>query len=105
MTITVVMLGKIVLFSYVKVKDIFGGIRTLQWGGQKEGVTGGMGEKPKMRVIFTNSHYSARYKLYLTNCWSDKTFNHHHCDQHAQKPLCRDFKVIFSSSSLSKTTC
>ena len=31
-----------------------------------------MGEKPKMRVTFANFHYEVRYKLYLTNCWSDK---------------------------------
>ena len=39
-----------------------------KWKGQE----GGMGEKPKIRVIFLeNSHYYARYKLYLTNCWSN----------------------------------
>ena len=37
-----------------------------------EGLIGGMGEKPKIRVILQYSHYSAIYKLYLTNCWSDK---------------------------------
>ena len=36
----------IVLFSYGKVKDIFG---------------------PRIKY-----HYKVRYKLYLTNCWSDK---------------------------------
>ena len=75
MTITVVMFGKFVLFSYGKVKDIFWDKDQISSGegkGQKEGVRGGMGEKPKMRDIFANSHYSARLKLYLTNWSSDK---------------------------------
>ena len=43
----------IVLFSYGKVKDIFGRIRIkFHWGGQKERIRGGMGEKPKMSIIF-----------------------------------------------------
>ena len=33
-----------------------------------------------------------------------QTSNHHHCNWHAQKPICRDFQVISSSSSWSKTT-
>ena len=44
----------------------FGGIKTKFIWGRAKGR--GMGEKPKMRVTFENSHYSARYKLYLTNC-------------------------------------
>ena len=34
-----------------------------------------------------------------------QTFNHHHCDWHAQKPICKDFQVILSSSSCSKNLC
>ena len=30
--------------------------------------------------------------------------NHHHCNRHAQTPLCRDFQVILSSSSWLNTT-
>ena len=33
-----------------------------------------------------------------------QTSNQHHCKWHAQKPTCRDFQVILSSSSWSKTT-
>ena len=33
-----------------------------------------------------------------------QTSNHQHCDCHAQKLICRDFQVILSSSSWSKTT-
>ena len=36
--------------------------------------------------------------------WVRQTSNHHNCDQHAQKPKCRDFQVILSISSWSKTT-
>ena len=52
MTKTVVMLGNLYFF-------LMGRSRTFSWirikfnlGRQKEGVRGGMGEKPKMRVIF-----------------------------------------------------
>ena len=30
------------------------------------------GRSPKWGLFLQSSHYSARYKLYLTNCWSDK---------------------------------
>ena len=31
-----------------------------------------MGRSPKEELFLQNSHYSARYKLYLTNIWPDK---------------------------------
>ena len=34
-----------------------------------------------------------------------QTFNHHHFDQHAEKPISKDFQVISSSSSWSKKLC
>ena len=33
---------------------------------------GGMRETPNQGFFLQNSHYKVRYKLYLTNCWSDK---------------------------------
>ena len=42
------------------------------------------------------------WHTYLCLWW--QTSNHHHCNQHAQKPIGGDFKVILSSSSWSKTT-
>ena len=58
MTKTVVMLGKFVLFSYGRAK-----------GRDKRGHGG---EAPKWGLFLQNSHDLERYKLYLTNCWSDK---------------------------------
>ena len=34
-----------------------------------------------------------------------QTSNHHPYDWHAQKPICKDFQVIFSCSSWSKQLC
>ena len=61
-----------------------------------------MGEKPKMRAILQNSHYSARYKL-SHKLLVRQTSNNHHWDWHVPNPVCTDFQVISSSSSWSKT--
>ena len=62
----------IVLFSYGKVKVFLGGKGSnFIWGGQKEGVRGDIGRSTKWGLFLQNSHYYARYQLYLTNCWSD----------------------------------
>ena len=66
------MLGKFVLSLMGRSRTFWDKDKISSREGKKEGVRGGFGEKPKMRVILQNSHYSARYKLYLTNCWSDK---------------------------------
>ena len=49
---------------------------------------------PLLREIQTLSH-----KLLVR-----QTSNHCHCNQHAQKPKCREFQVISKSTSWSKTT-
>ena len=41
-------------------------------GRAKGRVNGGMRETPNWVFFLQNSHYKVRYKLYLTNCWSDK---------------------------------
>ena len=63
------------LFSYVKVKDAF----CFVWiwikhhlERAKGRVNGGMRKTPNQAFFLQNSHYKVRYKLYLTNCWSDK---------------------------------
>ena len=43
----------IIPFSYGKVKDFFRGKDQIYMGWQKEGVRGAMGQKTKMRAIFT----------------------------------------------------
>ena len=40
------------------------------WEGQKEGVRGSMGEKPKMRVTFAKIPLLSKIQIYLTNCCS-----------------------------------
>ena len=64
------------LFSYVKVKDAFCSVWIrikFHLGKTKGRGKRGYGGEPKIRWGFLqNSHYKVRYKLYLTNCWSDK---------------------------------
>ena len=65
---------------------------------------GGMGEKPKMRVIFAKFPLLSKTQALSHKLLVRQTSNHHHCNWHAQKPMCRDLQVILSSSSWSKTT-
>ena len=59
-----------------------------------------------MRAIFAKfPSFSKIYKLYLKNYQKLSVKLHHHCNQYAQKPICRDFQVISSSYFLVKTTC
>ena len=63
------------LFSYVKVKDAFCFVwiqdQTSSGEGKRKSKWGYEGD-PKSGFFLQNSHYKVRYKLYLTNCWSDK---------------------------------
>ena len=63
-----------------------------------------MGEKPKMRVIFAKFPSLSKIQNLSHKLLVRQTSNHHHCNQHFQKPICRDFQVILSSSSWSKMT-
>ena len=97
----------IVLFSYGKVKDVFwiwikfhlgrakGRGKREVWGSRPNEVGFFFCKKfPLLSEIQTLSH-----KLLVR-----QTSNHpHHCNQYTQKPLCRDFQVISSSYSWSKT--
>ena len=65
---------------------------------------GGMGERPKMRVIFMKFPLLRKIQTVSQKLLVRQTSNHCHCNWHAQKPYCRDFQVILSSSSWSKTT-
>ena len=56
----------------------------------------GMGEKPKMRVIFAQFPLFSKIQTLSHKLLVTQTSNHHHCNQHAQKPECRDFQVILS---------
>ena len=56
-----------------------------------------------MRVIFPKFPLLSKIQTLSHQLLVRQTSNHHHCNWHAQKPTCRDFKVTLSSSSWSKT--
>ena len=64
----------------------------------------GMGEKPKIRVIFAKFPLLSKTQPLSHKLLVRLISNHHHCNLHAQKPICNDFQVISSSFSWSKTT-
>ena len=67
--------SQIVLFSYGKVKDVFFFLKIrikFHLGRTKGRGKRGYGGEAQNEIFLQNSHYYARYKLYLTNCWSDK---------------------------------
>ena len=68
------------------------------------GKRGGLGEKPKIRVIFAKSPLLSKIQTLSHKLLARQTSNHHHCNWHTQKPISRDFQVILSYSSWSKTT-
>ena len=73
-------------------------------GGQEEGVRRRYGGEGHHEVFFLQIPVMIfLYKLYH-KLLVRQTSSHHHCDWHTQKPVCRDFQVILSSSSWSKTT-
>ena len=61
------------------------------------------GRSPKLGLFLQTSHYLARYTL-SHKLLVRQTSNHHHCNQHVQKPTCKKFHVMLSSSSWSKIT-
>ena len=73
------------------------------FGGQKEGVRGCMGSEAQNEGYFCKIPIIKQDTNFISQTVG-QTSNPHHCDQHAQKPIGRDFEVILSSSSSSKTT-
>ena len=60
----------IALFSYGKVRHVFGGITiSFPLGRTKGRVREGYGGEGQNEFFLQNFHYQVRYKLYLTNCW------------------------------------
>ena len=57
-----------------------------------------------MRVIFAKLPLLSKIWTLSDKLFINQTSNHHHCNWHAQEPICKDFQVILSSSSWSKTT-
>ena len=57
-----------------------------------------------MRVIFAKFPLLSELQTLPHNLLIRQTSKHRHCNWHAQKPKSRDFQVISSSSSWSKTT-
>ena len=96
----------IVFFLWEGQRWFFGGRwgSNFIWGGQKEGVRGGMVGEAKMRWFFAKFPWIlSRIQTLSHKLLVRQTSLHHHCDWHAQKPNCNDFQVISSSSSWSKT--
>ena len=54
----------------------------------------GIGEKLKMRVIFANIPLFSKIQTSSHKFVVRQTSHDHHCDQHAPKPIHKDFQVI-----------
>ena len=93
----------IVLFLIGRSRIFFGNKDQISSGEKKEGIRGGMGEKPKMS-FFAKFSLLSKIPTLSHKLLVRQTSNHHHCHWNAQKTRSRDFQVIFSSSSWSKTT-
>ena len=57
-----------------------------------------------MRVNFAKFQLLSKIQTLSHKLLVKQTSNPQHYNQYAQQPLCRDFQVIFGSSSWSKTT-
>ena len=57
-----------------------------------------------MMVIFEKLPLLSEIQTLSYKLLVRQTSNHRHCNWHTQKPLNKDFQVILSSSSWSKTT-
>ena len=53
-----------------------------------------------MRVIFAKFPLFSKIQTLSHKLLVRKTSNHHHCNWHAQKPICRDLQVISSKNNL-----
>ena len=97
--------SQIVLFSYGRSRMFYFWIRIKFHLGRAKGRgKRGYGEKPKMRVIIAKFPLLSKIQTLSHKHLVRQTSNNQHCNQHAQKHTCRDFQVILSSSSWSKTT-
>ena len=66
--------------------------------GKRKGERGGIGRRsPKFPLL-------SKIQTLFHKPLIRQTSNHHHCNWYAQKHICRDFQVILSRSSWSKTT-
>ena len=75
------------------------------WGRAKgKGKRGYGGKGPKWGFFLQKFPLLSRIQTLSHKLLVRQTSNHHHCNQHAQKPISRDFQVILSSLSSSKTT-
>ena len=93
----------IVLFSYGKVKNIFW-IR-IKFHLGKAKVRGKMGvwaETQNEVGFFAKLPLLSKIQTLSPKYLVRQTSNHHHCNWHTQKPMCRNFQVIWGNSSWSK---
>ena len=92
-------------FSYGKIKDIFFWIRIKFLLGRSKGRgKRGYGEEAQNEGYFCKIPLLSKIKSLSHKLLVRQTSNNCHCNWHAQKATCRDFQVISSSSSWSKTT-
>ena len=104
------MIIKIQQFSSLTVLFLMG--RQGHFSGDKDQISSGEGKRTGYQGVWgeaQNEVFLAKFPLLSKiQTLSEKmlvrqTSNHHHCNWHAKKPLCRDFQVILNSSSWSKT--
>ena len=57
-----------------------------------------------MRIIFAKFPLLCKIQTLCHKLLVRQISNHHYCNWHDQKPICKDFKVILSSSFWSKST-
>ena len=73
-------------------------------GGQKAGVRGRYGGRSAKWGFFAKFPLLSKTQTLSHKLLIRQTSNHHHCNQHAQKPYYRNFQVYLSSSSWSKAS-
>ena len=90
------MLGKFVctLFSWEDQGHFWGDKDQISSGeGKRKGKKGYGGESQNEGYFATFPLFS-KIQTFISQTVGQTTSNHHHCDQHVQKPIYRDFQVI-----------
>ena len=97
----------VVLFSYGKVKDIFGISIIFNLKRAKGMVREGYGGEGKNEVLFFVAKFPLLIKIQTLShkLLVRQTSNHHHCNQHAQKHKCQDFQSFSAVLPGQKQIC
>ena len=104
LTITIVMLGKFVCTFFLMGRSrTFLGIRIKFHLGRAKGRgKTGYGGEAQNEGYFCKIPNIQQDINFISQTFGQQTSNHHHCDQHAQKPICRDFSSDFKQFFLVK---